>query len=61
MYFQLVKNTRTGRWHARIRGANHEIVFSSQTYGSRSSAVNACSMVQLGASSASIYEIEEYA
>ncbi len=60
MYFQIVKNTRTGRWHARIRGANHEIVFSTQTYGSRATALNACTMVQGGASSAPIYETEEY-
>jgi hypothetical protein len=40
MYFQIVKNNRTGRWHARIRGANHEIVFSTQTYDSKASAIN---------------------
>lgn len=60
MYFQLVKNTRTGRWHARIRGANHEIVFSTQTYERRASALNACTMVQTGAAHALIYETQEY-
>jgi uncharacterized protein YegP (UPF0339 family) len=59
MYFQLVKNKRTGRWHARIRGNNHEIVFSSQVYHSKESAINACAMVQRGAGAAKIYETEE--
>ena len=59
MYFQIVKNKRTGRWHSRIRGDNHEIVFSSQTYGSKASAVNACEMVKSGAKYALIYEAEE--
>jgi uncharacterized protein YegP (UPF0339 family) len=54
MYFQLVK-TSAG-WHARIKGANHEIVFSTQVYSSKASALNACTMVQGGASSAKIYE-----
>lgn len=58
MYFQIVKNKRTGRWHARIRGGNHEIVFSTQTYGDRASALNACTMVQGGAATAPIYETE---
>jgi uncharacterized protein YegP (UPF0339 family) len=56
MYFQLVKNKRTGRWHARIRGNNHEIVFSTQTYESKSGALNACAMVQREAASAAIYQ-----
>lgn len=54
MYFQLV-NTSAG-WHARIRGGNHEIVFSTQVYSSKAGALNACHMVQSGASSAKIYE-----
>ena len=58
MYFQIIKNKRTGRWHARISGNNHEIVFSTQTYDSRSSALNACALVQRGAASAKIYESE---
>jgi uncharacterized protein YegP (UPF0339 family) len=59
MYFQLVKNNRTGRWHARIRGDNHEIVFSTQTYDAKSSAVNAVAMVQSGAATAKTVETEQ--
>lgn len=54
MYFELVK-TSAG-WHARIKGGNHEIVFSTQVYTSKAGALNACQMVQNGAATASIYE-----
>lgn len=59
MYYQLVKNKRTGRWHARIRGDNHEIVFSSQTYTAKASAENAIDMVKRGAARAITVETEE--
>jgi uncharacterized protein YegP (UPF0339 family) len=57
MYFQVVETT--AGYHARIRGDNHEIVFSSQVYGARSSAINAITMVQTGASTAPIREVDE--
>lgn len=57
MYFQVVK-TAAG-YHARIRGANHEIVFSTQVYSARASAVNAITMVKTGASAAPIREVDE--
>jgi len=55
MYFEIVK-TSAG-WHARIKGGNNEIVFSSQVYGAKQSAINACQMVQAGAKNAKIYEV----
>lgn len=61
MYFQVVKKkTASGtHYHARIRGDNHEIVFSSQTYYAKSSAIHACEVVKGGAAGAKIYEVEE--
>jgi uncharacterized protein YegP (UPF0339 family) len=55
MYFEIVK-TNAG-WHARIKGANHEIVFATQVYTSRQTAINACNLVKAGAASAKIYDV----
>jgi uncharacterized protein YegP (UPF0339 family) len=57
MYFEIVK-TAAG-WHARIKGGNHEIVFVTEVYVSRQTAINACNTVQLGAGNAKIYEVSE--
>lgn len=61
MYFQVVKTKTTNgtRWHSRIVGANHEIVFASQNYYERASAIHACKVVQAGAAPAEIYEVDE--
>ena len=44
MYFEIVR-TNNG-YHARIRGGNNEIMFSSQVYPRRESAIHACEVVQ---------------
>lgn len=46
-------------WHARIKGANHEIVFVTQVYTVRQTAINAVNLVQAGAASAKFYEVAE--
>jgi len=57
MYFEIVK-TNAG-WHGRIRGGNNETVFVTQVYTARATALNACYVVQTGASAAKIYEVTE--
>jgi uncharacterized protein YegP (UPF0339 family) len=57
MYFEIVKTT--AGWHARIRGGNNETVFATQVYTARQTALNACYLVQNGASVAKIYEVNE--
>lgn len=57
MYYEVVKTWRG--YHARIRGNNHEIVFVTENYNARASAINAIAMVQAGAKTAPIYERDE--
>jgi uncharacterized protein YegP (UPF0339 family) len=61
MYFEVVtkKTTNGTHYHARIRGGNNETIFSSQIYTSKQSAIHACEVVKLDASSAKIYEVTE--
>jgi uncharacterized protein YegP (UPF0339 family) len=59
--FQVVtKKTSTGtHYHARIKGGNGEIIFSSQNYTAKESARRACETVKANASSAPIVEVTE--
>jgi uncharacterized protein YegP (UPF0339 family) len=61
MTFQVVtKVTSTGNhYHARIKGGNGEIIFSSQNYTAKESAKRACETVKANASNASIVEVTE--
>jgi uncharacterized protein YegP (UPF0339 family) len=52
MYFEIV-HTQSG-WHARIKDRNHKIIFWTQDYTSRQSAVHACELVKALAASAPI-------
>lgn len=54
MYFEIV--SASGGYRARIRGANHEIMFVSEVYTTKASAQNAIAVVKAGASNASIYD-----
>jgi uncharacterized protein YegP (UPF0339 family) len=52
MYFEIV-STANG-WHARIKDANHKIIFWTQDYTRRESAIHACELVKRLAASAPI-------
>lgn len=54
MYFTLV--SASGGYRAHIYGANHELVFWTEVYTSKASAVNAINMVRNGASGATAYD-----
>jgi uncharacterized protein YegP (UPF0339 family) len=53
--FEILRSN-DGGFFARIKAANHEIVFWSETYTSKQSAINACQLVQGGAGGATIYD-----
>jgi uncharacterized protein YegP (UPF0339 family) len=61
MRFEVVtKGAGTSKlYHARIKGGNGEIIFSSQNYTAKESAKKACETVKANASSASIVEVTE--
>lgn len=61
MYFEVVtkKTTNGTHYHARIKGGNGEIVFASQNYVAKQSAIHACEVVKAGAASAKIYAVDE--
>ena len=61
MTFQVVtKKTLSGtHYHARIKGGNGEIIFSSQNYTTKESAKRACETVKANARGASIVEVTE--
>jgi uncharacterized protein YegP (UPF0339 family) len=54
MYFEVLVASNGG-WFARIRGGNNEIMFSSQVYTTKASAIHACEVVKSNAAAASIY------
>lgn len=54
MYFTIV--AASGGYRAHIYGANHELVFWSEVYTTKASAVNAIRMVQNGAGGAPAYD-----
>ena len=47
MYFEIV--TASGGYRARIRGGNHEIMFHSEVYVTKASAMHAVAVVKAGA------------
>ncbi len=59
MRFEVVtKKTTSGTlYHARIKGGNGEIIFSSQNYTVKESAKHACEVVKANAKGATIYEV----
>jgi uncharacterized protein YegP (UPF0339 family) len=59
MRFEVVtKKTTNGTfYHARIKGGNGEIIFSSQNYAAKESAKHACEVVKANSATATIYEI----
>jgi uncharacterized protein YegP (UPF0339 family) len=60
MHFEVVtKKTTSGTlYHARIKGGNGEIIFSSQNYSAKASAKHACEVVKAQAATAAIYEVD---
>ena len=61
MKFEVVtrRSGTSTHYHARIKGDNGEIIFSSQTYTAKASAKHACETVKANAGDASIDEVEE--
>jgi uncharacterized protein YegP (UPF0339 family) len=53
MYFEIL--AASGGGFARIKGGNNEIMFSSQVYTTKQSAIHACEVVKANAASATIY------
>ncbi len=54
MYFEIV--FASGGYRARIRGGNHEIMFTTEVYTAKSSALNAINVVKGSAFGAPIYD-----
>jgi uncharacterized protein YegP (UPF0339 family) len=54
MYFEIV--TASGGYRAQIRAGNHELIFWTEVYATKSSAKHAISVVQTGARSAPVYD-----
>ncbi|HET7122088.1 MAG TPA: DUF1508 domain-containing protein [Solirubrobacterales bacterium] len=54
MYFEIV--SASGGYRARIRGGNHEIMFTSEVYTTKQSAQNAIDVVKNGAMFATVYD-----
>jgi uncharacterized protein YegP (UPF0339 family) len=54
MYFEILA-AAGGGWFARIKGGNNEIMFSSQVYTTKQSAIHACEVVKANAATAKIY------
>ncbi len=62
MYFEVVTHLTQHegiRYHARIKAANHEILFVTQAYRDQRSAEAACQAVKIGASVAPIRYVTE--
>jgi uncharacterized protein YegP (UPF0339 family) len=54
MYFEIV--AASGGYRARIRGGNNEIMFVSEVYVTKASAMNAINVVKNGATYAPVYD-----
>ena len=54
MYFEIVR--ASGGFRAHIKGGNNELVFWTEVYTSKQSAIHACQIVQAGAHAATIYD-----
>lgn len=52
MYFKIV--SASGGYRAHIYGGNHELVFWTEVYTTRASALNAINMVKSGAAGAPV-------
>jgi uncharacterized protein YegP (UPF0339 family) len=61
MHFEVVTKRFANPVHylARIKGGNGEIIFSSQKYAAKQSAIHACQVVQGHAASSKIYDVTE--
>jgi uncharacterized protein YegP (UPF0339 family) len=55
MYFEIVR-TKSGQFRAHIKDQNHKLIFWTEEYVSKQSAVHACQLVQAGARNAPIYD-----
>lgn len=55
VYFEILQSTSGGFWW-RIRGANHEILASSEILSSKQSCWNAINVVKAGAKDAPVYD-----
>jgi uncharacterized protein YegP (UPF0339 family) len=54
LYFEILRST--SGYHARIKDGNHRIIFSTQVYTTKQSAIHACELVKAGAAAAPIYD-----
>ena len=55
MYFAIV--TASGGYRAQIRGGNHEIMFLTEVYTTKASALHAVNVVATNARSAKVYDL----
>jgi uncharacterized protein YegP (UPF0339 family) len=56
LHFEILRTESVGKWHARIRGNNGKIIFATQLYKSRESAVLAIDDVKKNAEDAETKE-----
>jgi uncharacterized protein YegP (UPF0339 family) len=54
MYFEIV--TASGGYRANIKGDNHELMFQTETYTSKTAAENAINVVKTGAADAPVQD-----
>jgi uncharacterized protein YegP (UPF0339 family) len=54
LYFEILRST--AGYHARIKDRNRRIIFSTQVYTSKQSAMHACELVKAYAGAAPIYD-----
>ena len=54
MYFEIVR--ASGGYRARIKGGNHELMFLTEVYTSKQSAIHAAQVVKANAATAKIYD-----
>jgi uncharacterized protein YegP (UPF0339 family) len=54
MYFEIVR--ASGGFRAHIKGGNNELIFLTEVYTTKQSAIHACQVVQAGARNATIYD-----
>ena len=54
MYFEIVR--ASGGFRAHIKGGNHELMFLTEVYAAKQSAIHAAQVVQANAATAKIYD-----
>ena len=54
MYFEIVR--ASGGYRAHIKGGNNELMFWTEVYTTKASAIHAAQVVQAGAYAAQIYD-----